>query len=71
MTRVTIGRVIQYLKTKVHVNQFSVRANGKTGDREPVLTVKTYKSNTYAHEVQIVPCNLQQTNLCPVVLKYG
>jgi|TARA_R110001592_G_scaffold77118_1_gene232367 hypothetical protein len=47
------------MKTKVHVNQFKVRANGKTGDRDPVLTVKTYKSNTYAHEVQIEgPCRV-------------
>tara|TARA_R100000544_G_scaffold34436_1_gene21213 strand:- start:34 stop:333 length:300 start_codon:yes stop_codon:yes gene_type:complete len=66
MTHVTIGQVYPYLKqrinemkTKVHVNQFKVKSNGKTGDREPVLTVKTYKSNTYAHEVQIEgPCRV-------------
>ena len=41
------------MKTVIHVNQHVVRENGKTGDRNPVLTVKTYKSNTYAHEVEI------------------
>ena len=31
--------------------------NSKTGEREPVLTVKTSRSNTYAHEVRIDgPC---------------
>jgi hypothetical protein len=41
------------VKTVVHVNQHVVRKNSKSGAREPVLTVKTYKSNTYAHEVEI------------------
>ena len=41
------------MKTKIHVNQHLVRSNKKHGKKEPVLTVKTYKSNTYAHEVQI------------------
>ena len=39
------------MKTLVHVNQHVIRANGKTGERNAPLTVKTYKSNTYAHEV--------------------
>ena len=41
------------MKTIVHVNQHVIRANTKTGGRDPVLTVKNYKSNTYAHEVAI------------------
>ena len=41
------------MKTKIHVNQPVVRSNKKHGKKEPVLTVKTYKSNTYAHEVEI------------------
>lgn len=41
------------MKTVVHVNQHKIRSNQKNGEREPVLTVKTYKSNTYAHEVEI------------------
>ena len=43
----------EQMKTIVHVNQHVIRANGKTGDRNPPLTVKTYKSNTYATEVEI------------------
>ena len=41
------------MKTIIHVNQHVIRNNTKTGAREPVLTVKTYKSNTYANEVHI------------------
>ena len=37
------------MKTIIHVNQHKIRSNIKTGSSEPVLTVKTYKSNTYAH----------------------
>jgi len=45
------------MKTIVHVNQHVIRDNTKTGARNPVLTVKTNKSNTYAHAVQIDgPC---------------
>ena len=38
-------------KTIVHVNQHKIKANAKNGTSDPVLTVKTYKSNTYGHEV--------------------
>ena len=31
-----------------------IRANKKHGTNEPVITVKTYKSNTYGHEVEIL-----------------
>ena len=41
------------MKTIIHVNQHVVKNNSKTGEREPVLTVKTYKENKYAHEVHI------------------
>jgi len=41
------------MKTIIHVNQHAIRRNIKAEEREPVLTVKTYKSNTYAHEVKI------------------
>ena len=40
-------------KTIVHVNMHKIRANKKNGTNDPVLTVKTYKSNTYATEVEI------------------
>jgi hypothetical protein len=39
------------VKTVIHVNQHVIRQNHTTGSRDPVLTVKTYKSNDYAHEV--------------------
>ena len=41
------------MKTIIHVNQHVIKDNAKTGDKKPVLTIKTYKSNTYAHEVAI------------------
>ena len=41
------------MKTIIHVNQHVIKANAKNGTSDPVLTVKTYKSNTYAHEVVI------------------
>ncbi len=41
------------MKTYIHVNQHKIRANKKHGTNEPVITVKTSKSNTYAHEVDI------------------
>jgi len=41
------------VKTIIHVNQHAVRRNIKAEVKEPVLTVKTYKTNIYAHEVDI------------------
>lgn len=41
------------MKTIIHVNQHAIRRNIKAETPEPVLTVKTYKSNAYAHEVSI------------------
>jgi len=41
------------MKTIVHVNQHVIKSNRKDGKTDPVLTVKTYKSNIYAHEVVI------------------
>ena len=42
------------MKTIVHVNQHVIRANRAKGENNPVLTVKTYKENKYAHEVEIM-----------------
>ena len=39
--------------TRIHVNQHVIRRNRKTGEREPVLTVKSARGNQYAHEVAI------------------
>jgi|TARA_R100001129_G_scaffold130525_1_gene92364 hypothetical protein len=41
------------MKKKIHVNQHVIRKNHKTGERNPCLTVKTYKNNTYANTVEI------------------
>lgn len=41
------------MKTIIHVNQHKIRSNINNEHKEPVLTVKTYKSNDYAHEVSI------------------
>lgn len=42
------------MKTVIHVNQHIIKANRKNGTADPVLTIKTYKSNEYAHEVEIL-----------------
>ena len=41
------------MKTIIHVNQHKIRANIKNDIKEPVLTVKTYKTNVYSNEVII------------------
>lgn len=47
------------MKTIIHVNQHAIRANQKVEEKAPVLTMKTYKSNTYAHEIEINgPCRI-------------
>jgi len=47
------------MKKRVHVNQHVIRRNQKTGERKPVLTVKTYKSNDYCYEAIIDgPCKV-------------
>jgi hypothetical protein len=46
-------------KTIIHVNQHVIRSNRKTGARQPVLTVKSGKTNRYAHAVEIHgPCRV-------------
>jgi len=47
------------MKKYIHINQHVIRRNAKTGEREPVITVKTYKSNDYGHEVIVDgPCKI-------------
>lgn len=53
------------MKTIIHVNQHNIKhnrkgaASGNPFEYKPVLTCKTYKSNVYAHEVQINgPCKI-------------
>ena len=42
------------MKTRIHVNQHKIRSNKKHNLNDPVITVKTSKSNTYAHEVDVL-----------------
>ena len=42
------------MKKKIYINMHKIRANKKHGTNEPVITVKTYKTNTYGHEVEIL-----------------
>ena len=47
------------MKTIIHVNQHVIKSNRKNSVNDPVLTVKTYKSNKYAHEVMVHgPCKV-------------
>jgi hypothetical protein len=41
------------LKKIIHINQHVIKSNTKTGEREPVITCKTYKENKYGHQVII------------------
>ena len=42
------------MKTIIHVNQHKIRSNLKKGTQEPVLTVKTYKTNRYTSDAVIL-----------------
>tara|TARA_R100001129_G_scaffold185157_1_gene172254 strand:- start:88 stop:333 length:246 start_codon:yes stop_codon:yes gene_type:complete len=42
------------MKTIIHVNQNKIRCNINKKDPEPVLTVKTYKSNDYGYQAIIL-----------------
>jgi len=47
------------IKKFIHVNQHVIKSNNKTGERKPVITVKTYKDNRYAKEVYVDgPCKI-------------
>ena len=41
------------MKTIIHVNQHIIRANNKSEDKKPPLTVKTYKENRKGFEAKI------------------
>ena len=47
------------MKKYIHINQHIIRRNRSNGYNEPVITVKTYKSNDYGHEVTVNgPCKI-------------
>lgn len=45
------------MKTIIHVNQHIIKSNSKHGETNPVITCKTYKSNDYAKEVELLDAN--------------
>lgn len=40
-------------KSIIHINQHRIKANCRNGTNDPVITVKSYNSNDYGHEVVI------------------
>ena len=44
------------MKTIIHINQHKIRNNihKNLRHKEPVITIKNYKSNTYCNEVKIL-----------------
>ena len=54
-------------RTIIHVNQHVVRKNGKTGSRDPCLTVKRGRTNTYATAAEVLgPCRVVYSPDCPL-----
>jgi hypothetical protein len=43
--------------TRIHVNKHIIRSNQVNGNRDPVLTVKDYQSNTKGNQVDILDDN--------------
>lgn len=47
------------MKKRIHINQHRIKSNKKNAENKPVITTKTYKSNSYGHEVKILgPCTV-------------
>lgn len=53
-----VGKMQEVEPTKklvrIHVNQHVIKANAKSEDKQPPITVKTYNDNRYANEVAIL-----------------
>lgn len=41
------------MKTRIHVNQHTIKANRINGTNDPVISVITYKGTTHGHSVEI------------------
>lgn len=39
---------------RIHINQHIIKRNAKLGESNPVITIKQGKTNTYAHNVEIL-----------------
>ena len=53
------------MKKIIHINQHKIRSNQKTGEREPVITCKTYKGNTYGLSVSVM--DKDGTEACKII----
>lgn len=42
------------MKRFIHINQHKIRSNHTNGEREPVITCKTYKENVYGYEAEFI-----------------
>jgi hypothetical protein len=42
------------MKTLIHINQHVIKTNRRNNTADPVITCKTYKTNKYANEAQIL-----------------
>lgn len=42
------------LKKRIHINQHKIKSNKRNGSDDPVITVKTYKDNTYMSQANLV-----------------
>ena len=51
------------MKKRIHVNQHNIRSNKTKGTDLPVITIKTYKDNTYANRIKI--CGDSEVIYCP------
>lgn len=47
------ARCHNLMKKRIHVNQHTIKRNHQRGERNPPLTIKTYKRNIKATEVSI------------------
>jgi hypothetical protein len=41
------------MRKQIHVNQHVIKRNRKNHTQDPVITIKTYKGNTYSNDVFI------------------
>ena len=45
------------MKKRIHINQHKIRHNASCGEREAVISCKTYKKNHYADSLRILDDN--------------
>jgi hypothetical protein len=45
------------MQTVIHINQHTIKKNRISGEKNPVISCKTYKENTYGHQAIIYDDN--------------